>query len=422
MTLLGGIIQMAPAAGVSLPIDEPGFEADGSWRFGQSGVGVDGFFGKAHRDYIDAGFVDILPDRGMLFAYNNGPQHDLFQVLTATVAANTTYTLSIIAIDPTFADPFPGGELRLGYLSATATPTCDYGLHLMTPISVNAPLPENGPDVDDGYETWAYTFVTGPAPHGLGRPLRIEVLGGGGVQSLFDNVRLEARTATPAEINSASRAVSEPPKLTPVVVMFGDSTTDRGMPKFVEKQLDALITSDLQRPTVINAGKGFDNATSALKRLQKDVLAHKPDIVTVSFGLNDTGGRKPDQFKESLQQIIKVLQEADIEVVLMTSTPFNNDQHGWGKQFQELGGLDEYMDREFCERMRSLADGKEVLLCDLHAIFTKAFKRDADLINKVISEDGVHLTDAGYILAAEHIAPVIHALLSDQATDSAEEN
>jgi lysophospholipase L1-like esterase len=402
-----------------IAISEPGFEADGSWRLGQSGVGVDGLFGKSHQDYINAGFIDLLPGRGIVFAYNNGQQHDLFQVLTATVAANTTYTLSIVAIHPTFADPFPGGELRLGYVSETLTPKRDYGLNLMTPASVDAPQPVNGPEVDDGYETWTYTFVTGPSPLGLGRPLRIEVLGGGGAQSLFDNVRLEARAAPPAESNRAFRPASEGNEVAPVVVMFGDSTTDRGMPKFVKDQLDRLITAGVQRPTVINAGKGFDNATSALERLEKDVLAHNPDIVTVSFGLNDTGGRKPDQFKESLQQIVKALQDADIQVVLMTSTPFNNDRHGWGTQFQDLGGLDEYMDREFCEKTRSLADGKEVLLCDLHTIFTEAFKQDGDLINKVISGDGVHLTDEGYLLVAEHTAPIIHALLRDESTDPA---
>ena len=144
------------------------------------------------------------------------------------------------------------------------------------------------------------------------------------------------------------------------------------------------------------------------------MLAHHPDIVTVSFGLNDTGGRKPDQFKESLQKIIKILKAADIQVVLMTSTPFNNDRHGWGKrkEFQALGGLDEYMDREFCQKMRTLADGKGILLCDLHSIFKAKFRQDPSLINKVISPDGVHLTAEGYVLAAKHIGPVLHKLLT----------
>lgn len=50
----------------------------------------------------------------------------------------------------------------------------------------------------------------------------------------------------------------------PVVVMFGDSTTDRGMPTAVKKKLDELITDAAARPEVVNAGKGGDNATSAL--------------------------------------------------------------------------------------------------------------------------------------------------------------
>ena len=185
-----------------------------------------------------------------------------------------------------------------------------------------------------------------------------------------------------------------------------------GMPTFVKKQLDQLIAAPLQRPTLINAGKGGDNATSALERLEKDVLAHKPDIVTVSFGLNDTGGRKPEQFGESLKKIVATLRAADIEVVLMTSTPFNNERHGWGEQFEAEGGLDEYMDREFCERMRSLAEAEEVPLCDLHAIFRAEIKRDPDQIDKLVSTDGVHLTSEGYVLVAQHIAPVLQKLLN----------
>jgi lysophospholipase L1-like esterase len=405
-------------------LTEPGFEADGNWKFAQTGAGVNGFFGKPHADYINAGLIDPLPERGTCFTYNNGPQHDLYQVLKATVAANTTYTLGIDAIDPIFANPFPGGELRLGYVSEGPTETDDYGLNLLKPTKVDKPVPLNDEDNDpgnmtDGIATWTYTFTTGDKPAGLGQKLRIEVLGGGKVQSLFDNVHLKAVAAKPGEASSAALAIA-PPKAAPVVIMFGDSTTDRGMATFVKKHLDQLIMPELQRPIVINAGKGGDNATSALDRLEKDVLAHHPDIVTVSFGLNDTGGRNPDQFKESLKKIVKTLEDADIQVVLMTSTPFNNDRHFWGEQFEAEGGLDEYMDKQFCEKMRSLADGKEVLLCDLHTIFQDEFKKDDDLINKVISTDGVHLTSEGYLLVTKHIAPILHKLLTERQTTPAQ--
>ncbi len=407
----------------SVTIDEPGFEADGTWKFGQTGVGVRGFFGKSHLDYINGKLIDKVPNRGIVFAYNNGPQHDLYQVLTATLAAKTTYKLSVVAIDATFADPFPGGKLRLGYvpkvddgLAGDGVANDFYGEFLLTPTAVTNPTPANDAESDDGYETWTWTFTTGATPVGLGEKLRIEILGGGKVQSIFDNVHLEASAAAPGEIENAANAISAATstKTTPVLVMLGDSTTVGGMPKAVRKELIELIPSELQRPKVINAGKGGDNATNAFERLEKDVLAHKPNIVTVSFGLNDVHWRDPDEFKNSLKKIIETLHDADIQVVLLTSTPFNNERHGWGKQFEEVGGLDEYMDTKLCEQMRSLADGKEILLCDLHTIFKTEFKKDPEAIDKVISTDGVHLTAEGNALAAKHIAPVIHKLLTKE--------
>ena len=65
-----------------------------------------------------------------------------------------------------------------------------------------------------------------------------------------------------------------------------------------------------------------------------------------------------------------------------------------------------------------LADGKEILLCDLHAIFKDAFKQDSHRIEKIISQDGVHLTAAGNILAAKHIAPILSTLLTGKQANS----
>jgi lysophospholipase L1-like esterase len=196
-----------------------------------------------------------------------------------------------------------------------------------------------------------------------------------------------------------------------VVVMLGDSTTEQGLPTEVKLQLDALITDPLLQTTVINSGKGGDNATAALARLQTDVLDHNPDIVTVSFGLNDTALRDPEQFEQSMSQIITTLQNAGIQVVLLTSTPFDNARHSWGPDFVADGGLDEYMDSNLLERTRSLAAANTLPLGDLHTIFTDAFQLDSNLINVVISSDGVHLTQAGKVMAAENIAPALYPLL-----------
>ena len=189
--------------------------------------------------------------------------------------------------------------------------------------------------------------------------------------------------------------------------MFGDSTTEGGMTQAVQKELNQLISSEQQPPKIINAGRGGDYAVAALKRLEEDVLTHKPDIVTISFGLNDTGLRKPDDYQESLEKMIQTLKEAQIQILLLTSTPFNNKQHSWAEKFEEIGGLDEYLNKEYCERIRSLAEKNDIVLCDLHAIFKAEINKDPDRINKLISGDGVHLTAEGYKLIAQHLAPSI---------------
>lgn len=404
----------AEPASQRLSISEPGFEADGTWRFAGDGAKVNGFFGSPHSQYIEAGLIDVLPEKGRYYTYNNGKEHDLYQVLTATVAADTTYKLSILAIDTTFTNPFPGGKLRLGYVLGEDDGTTgdrianhDYGEHLLLSIAEACPLPANGPAPDDGYATWTVTFTTGPEPAGLSRPLRIEVLGGGRPQSLFDNVQLSARPASAKEKRERLQAESQEPDRSSVIVMFGDSTTERGMPNAVKGELNKLVVSPQSRPTVINAGKGGDNATSALSRLKRDVLDRDPDIVTLSFGLNDTGSRQPKQFKQSLEQMTRTLESAGIKILLMTSTPFNNKRHGWAKDFEAEGGLDEYMNKAFCGAMRAVAREKQIPLCDLHAVFMGEFKKDPAAIDTLISGDGVHLTAEGYSLIARHVAPML---------------
>ena len=60
--------------------------------------------------------------------------------------------------------------------------------------------------------------------------------------------------------------------------------------------------------------------------------------------------------------------------------------------------------------MCSLADGEDVPFCDLHAILTVEFMREPELIDKVISPDGVHLTAEGRLMAETQLVPVLPSL------------
>lgn len=219
-----------------------------------------------------------------------------------------------------------------------------------------------------------------------------------------------------AALGIAATKEAKPVKDAPVVVVLGDSTT-KGMGvdlPDLKRELEDLIKSSKDRPKLVNAGVGGDTAGGGLARLEQDVLAHQPDVVTVSFGLNDTGKDAPAKFKDNVKEIVAALQKAKVKVVLVTSTPFDNNRHSWGKvqKYQDQGGLDEYMDKELLDSVRKLAGDKGVPLCDLHALFQEEFKQDAGGIAKFIAADGVHMTQAGNALMAKHLAQAIAAALT----------
>lgn len=102
---------------------------------------------------------------------------------TVTLQANTIYTLTFDVGDRNDLN-FGGGEIRLGYGGTGIA--ADIGTNLLTATSVTNPTPGNG-----DWATWTSTFETGAAPAGLGQALRIE-FAVSGVQTVFDNVRLDA--------------------------------------------------------------------------------------------------------------------------------------------------------------------------------------------------------------------------------------
>ena len=201
------------------------------------------------------------------------------------------------------------------------------------------------------------------------------------------------------------------------IVMLGDSTTlcDRNAPgKKITELVQAKLTESVKGTTfkVVNSGVGGSTAKEAVPRVQSSVIANKPDIVTISFGLNDTGKSTPEEFRKALETMIDAIQkDTKAKIILVTSSPFDNSRHAWKDKFAKEGGLDETMDAKFCQEMRTIATQKKIGLCDLHKKMSAAFKKDATLITKSILPDGVHLSDEGNELASGFLATDIAAVL-----------
>jgi acyl-CoA thioesterase I len=112
------------------------------------------------------------------------------------------------------------------------------------------------------------------------------------------------------------------------IVAFGDSITaggDATKPQLIfwQRWADALQRKyPRARVTAINGATGGDSTVQGLQRLQAKVLAEKPDLVLIGFGMNDhnVGGVPIPQFEQNLKEMIRrIRSETPAEVVLFSA-------------------------------------------------------------------------------------------------------
>jgi len=141
------------------------------------------------------GKIDPSPDGTSNYGYSYSTSHSFYQVLSETLEAEMTYTLSVDIGDRTDNVVTPGPNLHLGYVSDSPTAEDDWGLNLLAATVVSNTIPVNDAGATDGWERWVSTFTTGPSPAGEGKALRIELESMGGI-ILWDNVRFEKVSST----------------------------------------------------------------------------------------------------------------------------------------------------------------------------------------------------------------------------------
>lgn len=139
---------------------------------------------------------------------------------------------------------------------------------------------------------------------------------------------------------------------------------------------------------IINGGISGDNAPNGRRRLRRDILSFKPDLVVVCFGLNDVcrGLEGLEDYVDALEGIFKELQASDTETIFMTPNMMGTRVSAEQKdfyirsvletitKFQIDGTMDAYMTaaREVCAR-------NQVPLCDCYAKWKRLQENGADV-------------------------------------------
>ena len=169
------------------------------------------------------------------------------------------------------------------------------------------------------------------------------------------------------------------------IVAFGDSVT-HGAVAHDEMNYETVYWNRLRKKiidkrnfvpvNVINAGIGGIDAKTSIKRLDKQVLCHNPDLVIVCFGLNDVNGEL-SVYIDSLRIIFDRCKKSGAEVIFMTPNMLNTSvaddvapiHYEYAKktaQMQNEGRMDLYMDSA-----KKLAEEMDVTVCDCYGEWKK---------------------------------------------------
>lgn len=188
------------------------------------------------------------------------------------------------------------------------------------------------------------------------------------------------------------------------IVAMGDSITVGGGWTY---DLGDAIGAD-----IINSGFGGDTATASLAaRYDTYVAAYKPDIVIVSFGINDACSSynysnlagAMDKYEEALRSIQKKNAELGAKTVFQTPNNVNvsyfEDRAPAGT-YAAYGGLQGYID-QFIDRMRTVAEDTGCPVIDIYAKW-KELGWGADKTNLL---DNTHPTEVGYDMNLEVMIP-----------------
>ncbi len=200
--------------------------------------------------------------------------------------------------------------------------------------------------------------------------------------------------------------VSSKPLLTfgekPVtIVCLGDSVTGvyyhtggrRAYPEMLEIAIKLAIPK--ANVTVINAGISGHTTQNGLDRLDRDVLSKKPDLVTVSFGLNDMTRIAEDQFRKNLETIVARCREAKADVVLCTPNAVINTG---GRPTEKL--------ERYCEVIRVTARDLKLAVCDQYRAGDAQRSKDAWDWRLTLSDE-IHPNMDGHKLMAEELCRTI---------------
>ncbi len=181
-----------------------------------------------------------------------------------------------------------------------------------------------------------------------------------------------------------------------VIVAFGSSSTSGFGSTSPEFTYPNRLAAQLHRQypsadiTVVNRGKGGEDAPEMLKRLQTAVLDMKPDLVIWQVGTNAVlRNLDPAETAKLVEEGVNLIQAAGADLVLVDPqySPRVNERAESANQMIKLLG--------------KIAELRRVGLFPRFEVMREWHEKQAIPIDNFVIADGLHMTDWGYACFAQ---------------------
>lgn len=203
------------------------------------------------------------------------------------------------------------------------------------------------------------------------------------------------------------------------MLFIGDSITDCGrrgdaapLGNGYVRCFTELVTAHFPERHIdyINTGIGGNRITDLKGRWQEDVLAHKPDRLSIKIGINDlhshlrgdAGSVSPELFAEIYQELLELTAaELGCPIVLITPFYISTDHGGQNPQSQVLDLLPRYI-----ETVEVMSQAHNTRLLKLQDLFQQHLTyRTAD----VFCPEPVHPNHTGHTIMAQALLDNLNA-------------
>ncbi len=187
-------------------------------------------------------------------------------------------------------------------------------------------------------------------------------------------------------------------------VLLGDSITEdpEGYAAICSRVVERRLNGEVN---IVNAGVSGNKASDMLARFERDVLSHRPNLVSISVGVNDMWhgfydfdkdcwlpeydpkrGVPLEKYRDDVSQMVRTLRSQEISCLLVSPTMIGEDKNN--RENTKLAG--------YVAAMKNLSEELDAMYCPMNECMWRAIDRGRALEQDFrLTTDGVHMNKIG---------------------------